>query len=59
MPEEEVDGCSVVLESEDVTPDDHVEVMALFAEAVDPHSPVTVEDVVAEWGGENVSDGDT
>lgn len=57
--EEELDGCQAVLESDEATPDDHVEVMPLFAEALDPDSPVTVEDVVAEWGGENVPDRDT
>lgn len=49
---DDLDGCDDehgLLGGEPPMPDDHVEVFPLFAEALDPDSPVTVEQVEAEW----------
>lgn len=46
-----LDGCdgAGLLGDQEPMPDDHVEVFPLFAEALDPDSPVTVEQVEQEW----------
>ena len=51
MTSDELDGCAY-LERDfwEPMPDDHVEVFPLFAEALDPDSPVTVADVERVWG---------
>ncbi len=46
-----LDGCDIDM-SEDATDDETVSLMPLFAEALDPNSPVTVEEVATAWGGE-------
>lgn len=51
-PEDEeldADGCDIDF-AEHAIPDEDQEVYPLFAEALDPNSPVTVEDVEREWG---------
>lgn len=51
MPDDEVelDGCDIDF-AEAAIPDPDQEVFPLFAEALDPHSDVTIEDVEREWG---------
>lgn len=43
-----LDGCSLDF-TEDPTDDETVELMPLFARALDPDDPATVEEVAAEW----------
>ncbi len=50
MPDDaNLDGCSLDF-TEDPIPDGEVDLFVLFAEALDPTSDVTVEDVEREWG---------
>lgn len=44
-------GCDDdILGGADPLPDDETDLFVLFAEALDPESPVTVEDVERTWG---------
>jgi hypothetical protein len=43
-----LDGCSLDF-TEEPTPDDEVELTALFAEAINPNNPKTVEEQRDEW----------
>lgn len=43
-----LDGCDEDF-TVDPTPDDESDLFVLFAEALDPNNPKTVEDVEAEW----------
>lgn len=43
-----LDGCDIDM-SEDDTSEEEVELMPLFAEALDPENPKTVEEAEAEW----------
>lgn len=45
----ELDGCDIDLANLVQTPDDEVELLALFAEALDPKSSITVEQAEADW----------
>jgi hypothetical protein len=50
--DDDLDGCDDehgLLGEVEPMPDDHVEVFPLFAEALDPESPVTVADVERQW----------
>jgi hypothetical protein len=51
VPNDDLDGCGEhgIMDGQETLPDDHVEVFPLFAEALDPDSPVTVEQVEREW----------
>jgi hypothetical protein len=50
MPDDvELDGCDIDFAEEALTEEEQ-ELFPLFAEALDPDSPVTVEDVEREWG---------
>lgn len=42
------DGCDVDM-TEDPTPDDQVDLLVLFADALDPDTPGTVKEREAEW----------
>lgn len=44
----ELDGCEVDM-TEDPTPDDEVDLLVLFADALDPDTPGDVESRRAEW----------
>lgn len=50
MPDDDLDGCDADF-AEDALDDEETELFPLFAEALDPNSPVTVEDVEREWNG--------
>lgn len=56
--DDELDGCEVDM-SLNPTSDEEVELMPMFAEALDPNSPVTVEQVGEEWRSGDVSNGDS
>jgi hypothetical protein len=43
-----LDGCDVDFETE-ALPDDEQDLFVLFAEALDPENPKTVEQAEAEW----------
>jgi hypothetical protein len=45
----EPDGCDVDTTA-DPLPDEHVDLFVLFAEALDPANPITIEDVEETWG---------
>jgi hypothetical protein len=50
--DDDLDGCDDehgILGDQPPLPDEHAEVFPLFAEALDPNSPVTVEEVEREW----------
>lgn len=44
-----LDGCEIDFTQERQATDDEVELWPLFAEALDPNSPVTVEQAQADW----------
>lgn len=43
-----LDGCELDF-TIDSTPDEEVELVTLFAEALDPNNPKTIAEVEAEW----------
>ncbi len=45
----DLDGCDIDFTVEP-TPDEEVDLFVLFAEALDPASSVTVQEVEATWG---------
>ena len=47
-PDDLIDGCDIDF-TVDPTPDDEVELFPLFAEALDPSTPKTVEEAEADW----------
>jgi len=46
---DELDGCELDFKEGPQATDEEVELMPLFAEALDPDSPVTIQDVEDEW----------
>lgn len=46
---DELDGCELDFKEGEQTSDEEVDLMPLFAEALDPESPVTIQDVEDEW----------
>jgi hypothetical protein len=49
MPDDDLlDGCDLDF-TVDPTPDDEADLFVLFAEALDPNNPKTVEEAKAEW----------
>lgn len=49
IPEDNIlDGCELDF-TVDPTPDDEVDLLTLFAEALNPNNPKTVEEAEAEW----------
>lgn len=49
MTDDELDGCDLDFTRLPV-PDDESDLFVIFAEALDPLNPKTVDDVKAEWG---------
>ena len=49
MDNDYLDGCGIDF-TEDPTDDEAVELYPLFARALDPNDPKTIEDVEREWG---------
>lgn len=54
-----LDGCSLDFKEEEQTADDAVEVMPLFADALDPNTPSTLEEAVEFWRRYAVPNGDS
>lgn len=44
-----LDGCELDFAADGATTDEEVELLPLFAEALDPNDPKTVEQAEAEW----------
>lgn len=61
MPEDDdtVDGCDIDFKEDEQADDETVELMPLFAEAVDPDNPKTVEEAAEEWRELGLQNGNT
>ena len=46
---DDLDGCDFTVEPGDVLPDAEADLFVLFADALDPDTPTTVEQRAAEW----------
>lgn len=57
--EDALDGCAIDFKECEQTSNEAVEVMPLFADALDPNTPSTVEEAVEFWEQYAVSNGDS
>ena len=59
MDDDTIDGCELDFTEDEQADDETVELMPLFADALDPDTPSTVEEAAKFWRKYAVSNGDT